>query len=269
MKPLRALLLQASSLLFTGLACAAPQHAVTLYNEPPKYPANFKHFDYVNPDAPKGGIFRQGGFGGFDSLNPFISKGVPADDIGLIYDTLAKQGLDEPFTEYGLIAEKIEKAPDNGWVRFYLRPEARFNDGHPVRAEDVVFSFQTLTKDGAPMFRGYYNDVADVIAEDPLKVLFKFKHTNNRELPLILGQLPVLPKHWWAERDFSKGNLEIPLGSGPYKVAEVKAGRSIRYERVKDYWGKDLPVNRGFYNFDVLATDYYRDNTVADRKSVV
>ncbi|ROM70479.1 hypothetical protein BK654_03905 [Pseudomonas brassicacearum] len=263
MKPFRALLLQASSLLFAGLACAAPQHALTLYNEPPKYPADFKHFDYVNPDAPKGGVFRQGGFGGFDSLNPFISKGVPADDIGLIYDTLAKQGLDEPFTEYGLIAEKIEKAPDNGWVRFYLRPEAHFNDGHPVRAEDVVFSFQTLTKDGAPMFRGYYNDVAEVIAETPLKVLFKFKHTNNRELPLILGQLPVLPKHWWAERDFNKGNLEIPLGSGPYKVTEVKAGRSIRYERVKDYWGKDLPVNRGFYNFDVLITDYYRDNTVA------
>jgi microcin C transport system substrate-binding protein len=263
MKPLRALLLQASGLLFAGLACAAPQHALTLYNEPPKYPANFKHFDYVNPDAPKGGIFRQGGFGGFDSLNPFISKGVPADDIGLIYDTLARQSLDEPFTEYGLIAEKIEKAPDNGWVRFYLRPEARFNDGHPVRAEDVVFSFQTLTKDGAPMFRGYYNDVAEVIAEEPLKVLFKFKHTNNRELPLILGQLPVLPKHWWASREFNTGNLEIPLGSGPYRVAEVQAGRSIRYERVKDYWGKDLPVNRGFYNFDVLTTDYYRDNTVA------
>jgi len=263
MKPLRALLLQAGGLLFAGLACAAPQHAVTLYNGPPKYPADFKHFDYVNPDAPKGGIFRQGGFGGFDSLNPFISKGVPADDIGLIYDTLAKQGLDEPFTEYGLIAEKIEKAPDNAWVRFYLRPEARFNDGHPVRAEDVVFSFQTLTKDGAPMFRGYYNDVAEVVAEDPLKVLFKFKHTNNRELPLILGQLPVLPKHWWADRDFNKGNLEIPLGSGPYRVTEVKAGRSVRYERVKDYWGKDLPVNRGFYNFDVLTTDYYRDNTVA------
>ncbi|TNF80221.1 ABC transporter substrate-binding protein [Pseudomonas sp. ICMP22404] len=263
MKPLRALLLQAGGLLFAGLACAAPQHAVTLYNEPPKYPADFKHFDYVNPDAPKGGIFRQGGFGGFDSLNPFISKGVPADDIGLIYDTLAKQGLDEPFTEYGLIAEKIEKAPDNAWVRFYLRPEAHFNDGHPVRAEDVVFSFQTLTKDGAPMFRGYYNDVAEVIAEDPLKVLFKFKHTNNRELPLILGQLPVLPKHWWADRDFNKGNLEIPLGSGPYRVTEVKAGRSVRYERVKDYWGKDLPVNSGFYNFDVLTTDYYRDNTVA------
>lgn len=253
-------------LVFAGLACtahAAPQHALTLYNEPPKYPADFKHFDYVNPDAPKGGTFRQAGFGGFDSLNPFISKGVPADDIGLIYDTLAKQGLDEPFTEYGLIAGKIEKAPDNSWVRFYLRPEARFHDGHPVRAEDVVFSFQTLMKSGSPLFRGYYSDVDNVIAEDPLRVLFTFKHTSNRELPLILGQLSILPKHWWEHRDFSKGNLEIPLGSGPYKVSEVKAGRSIRYERVKDYWGKDLPVNQGFYNFDNMTIDYYRDNTVA------
>jgi len=266
MMPLRALLLQASGLLLTGIACfvqAAPQHALTLYNEPPKYPADFQHFDFINPQAPKGGTFREAGFGGFDSLNPFISKGVAADNISLIYDTLARQSLDEPFTEYGLIASKIEKAPDNAWVRFYLRPEARFNDGHPVRAEDVVFSFQTLMKNGAPMYRGYYADVDEVIAEDPLRVLFKFKHTNNRELPLILGQLTVLPKHWWATRDFAKGNLEIPLGSGPYKVAEVKAGRSVRYERVKDYWGKDLPINRGFYNFDVMSTDYYRDNTVA------
>ncbi|HCS44548.1 MAG TPA: hypothetical protein DIW52_17260, partial [Pseudomonas sp.] len=169
----------------------------------------------------------------------------------------------QQLTEYGLVAGQIEKAPDNSWVRFYLRPEAHFHDGHPIRAEDVVFSFEALTKDGAPLYRGYYSDVAEVIAEDPLKVLFKFKHTNNRELPLILGQLPVLPKHWWASRDFSKGNLEMPLGSGPYKVSEVKAGRSVRYERVKDYWGKDLPANRGFYNFDVLTTDYYRDNTVA------
>ncbi|SDJ41620.1 extracellular solute-binding protein [Pseudomonas abietaniphila] len=252
--------------LLLGMACssqAAPQHAITLYNEPPKYPADFKHFDYVNPDAPKGGILRSAGFGGFDSLNPFISKGVPADDIGLIYDTLARQGLDEPFTEYGLIAGKIEKAPDNSWVRFYLRPEAKFNDGHPVRAEDVVFSFNTLIKDGSPLYRSYYADVDQVVAEDPLTVLFKFKHNDNRELPLIIGQLPVLPKHWWASRDFNKGNLEIPLGSGPYKVVDVKAGRSVRYERVKDYWGKDLPVNKGLYNFDRLSTDYYRDNTVA------
>ena len=262
MMPLRTLI----GLLFAGAALfahAAPQHALTLYNEPPKYPADFKHFAYVNPDAPKGGTFRQAGFGGFDSLNPFISKGVPVDGIGEVYDTLAKQGLDEPFTQYGLIASKIEKAPDNSWVRFYLRPEARFHDGHPVRAEDVVFSFHTLIKNGGPLYRGYYADVEEVIAEDPLRVLFKFKHSNNRELPLILGQIAVLPKHWWATRDFTKGNLEIPLGSGPYKITQVKAGRSVRYERVKDYWGKDLPVNRGFYNFDVMTIDYYRDNTVA------
>ncbi|BAQ80774.1 extracellular solute-binding protein [Pseudomonas sp. St29] len=266
MMPLRALLLRTGCLLFGVIACcaqAAPQHALTLYNEAPKYPASFQHFDFVDPQAPKGGTFRMAGFGSFDSLNPFISKGVPEQNIGLIYDTLMTQSLDEPFTEYGLVAGKIEKAPDNSWVRFYLRPEARFNDGQPIRAEDVVFSFQTLMSAGSPLYRGYYADVDQVIAEDPLRVLFKFKHNNNRELPLILGQLTVLPKHWWESRDFAKSNLEVPLGSGPYRVTAVKAGRSIRYERVKDYWGRDLPVNRGFYNFDVITSDYYRDNTVA------
>lgn len=263
---LRALFIHISSIALLGvasLALAGPKHAQTLYDEPPKYPANFKHFDYVNPDAPKGGTLRQAGFGGFDSLNPFINKGVPADDIGMIYDTLTRHGLDEPFTEYGLLAEKIEKAPDNAWVRFYLRPEARFHDGQPVTAEDVKFSFDTLMSKGAPMYRGYYADVEKVEVESPQRVRFVFKQAGNRELPLIVGQLPVLPKHWWAERDFSKGNLDVPLGSGPYKVADVQAGRSIRYERVKDWWGKDLPVNRGFYNFDTLEIDYYRDNTVA------
>lgn len=263
---LRALLIHVSGIALLGvasLALAGPKHAQTLYDEPPKYPANFKHFDYVNPDAPKGGTLRQAGFGGFDSLNPFINKGVPADDIGMIYDTLTRHGLDEPFTEYGLLAEKIEKAPDNAWVRFYLRPEARFHDGQPVTAEDVKFSFDTLMSKGAPMYRGYYADVEKVEVESPQRVRFVFKQAGNRELPLIVGQLPVLPKHWWAERDFSKGNLDVPLGSGPYKVADVQAGRSIRYELVKDWWGKDLPVNRGFYNFDTLEIDYYRDNTVA------
>lgn len=266
MMPLPCLRLIAGGLLLASLsfqALAAPQHAVTLYDEAPKYPANFKHFDYVNPDAPKGGTFRMNGSGSFDSLNPFINKGVPADNIDLVYDTLARNSLDEPFTEYGLLARQIEKAPDNSWVRFYLRPEARFQDGHPVRAEDVVFTFNTLVTSGAPLYRAYYADVDEVIAEDPLRVLFKFKHKGNRELPLILGQLPVLPKHWWATRDFTKGNLEIPLGSGPYKVAEVKAGRSVRYVRDPNYWGKDLPINRGFYNFDTIRVDYYRDNTVA------
>jgi microcin C transport system substrate-binding protein len=246
-----------------SLTLAAPKHAQNLYDEPPKYPANFQHFDYVNPDAPKGGTLRQAGFGSFDSLNPFISKGVAADDINLIYDTLTVQSLDEPFTVYGLLAEKIEKADDCSWVRFYLRPEARFHDGQPVTAEDVKFTFDLLMSKGAPMYRGYYAEVERAEVEGPLTVKFVFKHAGNRELPLIVGQLPVLPKHWWAERDFSKGNLEQPLGSGPYKVANVQAGRSIRYERVKDWWAKDLPVSRGFYNFNTLQIDYYRDNTVA------
>jgi microcin C transport system substrate-binding protein len=265
-RPLRSFLLAAGGSLLlglAGLAQAAPQHALTLYGEAPKYPADYRHFDYVDPDAPKGGTLRQAGFGSFDSLNPFINKGVAADEIGLVYDTLTRHGLDEPFSEYGLLAEKIERAPDNSWVRFHLRPEARFHDGHPVTAEDVVFSFETLMKDGAPMYRAYYADVSQAVAEDERRVRFDFKHAGNRELPLILGQLAVLPKHWWASRDFTKSGLEPPLGSGPYRIADVQAGRSIRYERVKDWWGKDLPANRGFYNFDAVQIDYYRDNTVA------
>ena len=249
--------------LTSSLAQAAGQHAITLYGEPPKYPADFQHFDYVNPEAPKGGTFRQSGLGSYDSLNPLISKGVSADGIGIIYDTLTRHSMDEPFTEYGLLASKIEVAPDHTWVRFYLRPEARFSDGQAVTAEDVVFSFETLMQHGEPQYKAYYADVAKVTAEDPLQVRFDFKHGNNRELPLILGQLAVLPKHWWANRDFNKGNLDIPLGSGPYKVGKLEPGRSIRYERVKDWWGKDLPVNRGFYNFDNLVIDYYRDGSVA------
>jgi microcin C transport system substrate-binding protein len=255
--------LAALLVLASGLAQAAGQHAVTLYGEPPKYPANFKHFDFVNPDAPKGGTFRQSGLGSYDSLNPFINKGVAADDIGIIYDTLTRHSMDEPFTEYGLLAGKIEVAPDHRWVRFYLRPEARFNDGQAVTADDVVFSFETLIKDGGPQYKAYYADVAKVTAEDRLRVRFDFKHGNNRELPLILGQLAVLPKHWWANRDFNQGNLDIPLGSGPYQIGKLEPGRSIRYERVKDWWGKDLAVNRGFYNFDKLVIDYYRDGSVA------
>lgn len=250
-------------LCLAGVAQAAPRHALTLYDEKPKYSGDFSHFDYVNPDAPKGGTLRQAGFGSFDSLNPFINKGVAADDIGLVYDTLTTNSLDEPFTVYGLLAEKIEKGPNNEWVRFHLRPEARFHDGKPVQAEDVVFTFETLISKGAPHYRGYYADVEKAVVEGPRRVRFDFKHAGNRELPLILGQLPVLPKHWWAEKDFTSGSMEPPLGSGPYRIERVKAGRSVRYTRVDDYWGKDLAVNRGFYNFDHVQFDYYRDNTVA------
>lgn len=246
----------------TGALQAAPQHAATLYDEAPKYPADFTHFDYVNPDAPKGGTLRLSGFGSFDSFNGFVSRGTAADNLALIYDTLTFHALDEPFTEYGLVAESIEKAEDDSWVRFHLRPEARFHDSVGITADDVVFTFNALVEQGAPFYRAYYGDVAQVVADDEHTVTFHFKHSGNRELPLVLGQLPVLPKHYWAERDFSKGTLEPPLGSGPYRITQVRPGRSVTFERVNDYWAADLPVQRGFYNFDKVVTDYYRDTSV-------
>ncbi|MCJ8168022.1 extracellular solute-binding protein [Atopomonas sediminilitoris] len=242
---------------------AAGQHAITLYNEAPKYPAEFKHFDFVNPDAPQGGTLRLAGFGSFDSLNPFISKGVAGDYLNLSYETLTFHSLDEPFTEYGLLAESIEKDPANQWVRFTLRPQARFHDGQAVTAADVQFTFNALLQHGAPAYKAYYADVAAAVIESERVIRFDFKHANNRELPMILGQLPVLPAHWWAERDFSKTSLEAPLGSGPYRVSDVEAGRQLRFSKVNDWWGKDLAVNRGFYNFAHVHVDYYRDNTVA------
>jgi microcin C transport system substrate-binding protein len=254
--------LGAALLMLAGAAQAEPRHAITLYDEPPKYPADFQHFDYVNPDAPKGGILRQRDIGGFDSFNPFIPKGN-AVGVGLIYDSLTYHSPDEPFTEYGLLAERIDKAPDNSYVRFILNPKARFHDGTPVTADDVIFTFNILVEKGDPMYRHYYADVAQVVAEDKLKVRFDFKHKDNRELPLILGQIQVLPKHWWATRDFAKGGLEPPLGSGPYRIGKVSPGSSVRFERVKDWWAKDLPVSRGLYNFDTIQIDYYRDTQVA------
>lgn len=191
-------------LLLGGTAHAETRHAQTLYDEPPKYPANFQHFDYVNPDAPKGGILRRQGVGGFDSFNPFIPKGNAVEEVGLVYDSLTYHSPDEPFTEYGLLAERIEKAPDNSYVRFFLNPKARFHDGSPVTAEDVIFTFNALVEKGHPMYRHYYADVADVVAEKPLTVRFDFKHKDNRELPLILGQIQILPKHWWTELDDSQ-----------------------------------------------------------------
>ena len=253
----------AALLLSPALALGAGQHAITLYGEAPKYPASFKHFDYVNPDAPKGGTLRQAGFGGFDSFNPFINKGVAEENIGLIYDTLTKRSLDEPFSEYGLLAERIERDPQNRWVRYHLRQEARFHDGQPVTADDVVFTFESLMAHGSPLYKTYYADVAKVVAESPRSVRFEFKHANNRELPMILGQLSILPKHWWAGRNFADGTLDIPVGSGPYRIERFQAGRTIRYTRVKDWWGENLPVNRGQNNFDAIEVDYYRDNTVA------
>lgn len=237
-------------------------HALILHGTP-KYPADFKHFEYVNPDAPKGGEVIQAAIGTFDSLNPFILRGVSAAALGLTFDTLLQSSSDEAFTEYGLLAESIELPADRKWVAFTLRPEARFHDGKPVTAEDVVWSFETLKAKGAPFYRAYYADVLKAEALGERKVRFSFGDTVNMELPLIIGQMPVLPKHYFADKEFDRTSLEPITGSGPYKVASFEPGRTITYERVADYWAKDLPIMRGRYNYDRIRYDYYRDATVA------
>jgi len=258
-------LLACLSVAVVGLtppAQAEPVHAIAMHGEP-KYGPNFTHFDYTNPDAPKGGTLRLAWVGSYDNLNPFIIKGRSAIGLGLVYDTLMTASLDEPFTHYGLVAESLETPPDRSWVIFHLNPKAHFHDGTPVTAEDVLFSFDILRTDGAPMYRFYYADVAKAEALDEHTVKFTFSTHQNRELPLVLGQLPVLPKHAWEGRTFSDTTLEPPVGSGPYRVAAFEPGRYIRYERVKDYWAADLPVMVGMYNFDAIQYDYYRDFTVA------
>lgn len=237
-------------------------HALALHGDL-KYGADFSHFEYVDPNAPKGGTLRLATIGTFDSLNPFILQGTPAAGAGLIYDTLLTSSDDEAFSEYGLLAERVEVPPDGSWVAFYLRPEARWHDGEPLTSADVVFSFNLLTTDGHPFYRSYYGSVAEVEAIDERTVKFTFAGEPNNELPLIVGQLPILPQHYWQDRDFSRPTLDAPLGSGPYRILDFDAGRSIRYERVPDYWGADVPVNVGKNNFDVLSYDYYRDTTVA------
>ena len=228
-----------------------------------KYPPDFSHFDYVNPDAPKGGRFREASIGTFDSLNPFIVKGTVAEGTGLLYDSLMTRSLDEPFSQYGLLAEQLRVPEDRSWIEFDLRPEARFSDGHPVTAEDVVFTFDLLKEKGSPFFKSYYAAVQSVKALSPRTVRFEFGATTNRELPLIVGEVPILPSHYWAEHDFETPSLEPPLGSGPYLVDRVDPGRTLVYKRNPDYWGRDLPVNRGRFNFDYHQYDYYRDSTVA------
>ena len=241
---------------------STPQHGLAMHGDL-KYPADFPHFDYVNPNAPKGGVLKQAALGTFDSLNPFIIKGVAAAGTGLIYDTLMESSADEPFSEYGLLAKTVTRADDNSWVEFELRKEARFHDGKPVTPEDVIFTFNTLIEKGRPFYRAYYADIANISKTGPHSVRFNFKSTENRELPLIIGQVPVLPKHYWQDKDFTKTTLTPLLGSGPYTMAKVDSGRAIYYQRDENYWGKDLPINKGRHNFDQLVFEYYRDNTVA------
>ena len=235
-----------------------------------KYPVDFAHFDYVNPDAPKGGEFRLHSIGTFDNLNPFVLKGTRLRGdaaialSGLPYDSLMLRALDEPDAMYGLVANRVEIAPDRSWVAFTMRPEARFNDGSPLTAEDVVFSYEILISKGAPQYRVILRDVESAVVESTHKVRFSFtKNAAKRDLPLTVAGIPIFSKAYYATRDFSKTTLDPPLGSGPYRITRVDQGRSLVYERVDDYWAKDLPVNRGRYNFVTIRFDFYRDRNVA------
>jgi microcin C transport system substrate-binding protein len=261
----------AACLAFTPLAAQEAQwrHGSALLGEP-KYAPGFKQFDYVNPSAPKGGLVRLGAQGTFDSFNLAVAgvKGNPAMGLGLLFETLTTSSLDEPSASYGLLAETFSYPEDYSSVSFRLRPEAKWHDGQPVTADDVIFSFEVL-KANSPTYAFYYANVTKAEKTGEREVTFTFNEKGNRELPQIMGQLLVLPKHWWEgtdsegrKRDVTQTSLEPPLGSGPYRLKSFDAGRNIAYERVKDYWGQNLNVNVGLNNFDEIRYEYYRDATV-------
>ena len=260
--------LAAGALLALAAIPAAAQPKVTVSHgltllDTLKYGPAFAHFDYVNPNAPKGGTARLHAVGSFDTFNPFVIKGVPAAGIGLVYETLMTNSLDDLSAEYGLIAESVEVPDDLSYATYNLRRAARFHDGTPITAADVVWSFDTLKAKGAPHYRFYYGDVAQAEALAPDKVKFHFTGPKNRELPQIIGQLPVLSKKYWEGREFDSTTLERPVGSGPYRVGPFEAGRHIVYERVADHWARDIPTVKGQYNFDQVRYDFYRDPTIA------
>ena len=262
-------LIVATLTLLSGfqVSSAAPLHALTVYGEAPRYPADFKHFNYVNPDAPKGGSMRRSAqeIGQFDHLMPYLDKGTGVSQLnGMVYSPLAVKSLDEPNTVYGLVAQRMERGVDGLSLRFFLNPKARFADGTPITAEDVRYTYDLLMTQGSLSYRTEFEDVKAVEVESPTQIRFDFKSAENRSLPLDLASLPVFPEHWWKNRDFAGGGgFEIPLGSGPYKVAKVDPGRSITFARDPDWWGKDLPVNKGFYNFDSFSVEYFGDTDVA------
>jgi microcin C transport system substrate-binding protein len=235
-------------------------HGFAMHGEP-LHPVPVQ-LDFLNPDAPKGGAVKFAALGTFDSLHPFTLKGVPAAGIGALWETLCFHARDEAFTVYGLIAEQIEVPEDRSWVAFTLRPEAKWIDGSPITVEDVIFSFDILKAKGPPMFASYYTDVLKAEKTGERKVLFTFRQATNRELPLIISELEVLPSKWWASRDFEKSSMDVALSSGAYKVDSYDIGRSITYRRVPSWWAKDLWMNKGRNNFETIRYDYYRDNDV-------
>lgn len=248
--------------LFAGSACAGVRH-LALYGKA-KYADDFQHFEYVNPDAPQGGRIVMPEYGGFDNFNPFIFKGAASLTVAdLIWDSLGYTPVDDTASAYPLLAKEFELPKDNSYIGFILDEKARFADGSPVTADDVIFSFKALTEQGAPIYKVYYGDVEKVEKVNNRHVRFRFKaDSQNRELPLILTQLKIFSAKDWQNRDFAKPSLKIPLGNGPYKIKAFEVGKYIVLERNRDYWGNNLPVRRGFYNFDEIRIDYYQDTTV-------
>ncbi|MBC8716314.1 extracellular solute-binding protein [Ochrobactrum sp. Marseille-Q0166] len=259
----------ASTVSLAHAAGSEPQwrYSSSLIGEP-KYPAGFKHYDYVNPDAPKGGVLNQVAVGTFNSFNPYVIQGVAAAGLadfggGMLYDTLMSDSLDQGSTQYPQIAEALQYPDDFSWVKFKLNPNAKWHDGQPITVDDVIWSFDVLKKQ-SPLYNKYYGDVEKAETTGDHEVTFTFSQKGNRELPQIMGQLAVLPKHWWKgkdpqgkQRDITRPTLEIPLGSGAYKIKSAVPGRSVVWERVADYWGKDLPENVGRNNFDEVRYEYY------------
>ncbi|MBA7473828.1 Oligopeptide-binding protein AppA [subsurface metagenome] len=236
-------------------------HAITLRGEP-KYAKGFTHFDYVNPDAPKGGTLILNSIGTYDNFHSFAQRGVAAAASTSFYDTLLVASDDEVEVYYGLIAKKLEYPEDSKWIIFHINPKAKHQDGRAITAEDVVFSFNKFVEQGVPQFKQYYKNVAGVEALDRYRVKFSLSE-GDKEMLISLGSHPILPRHYWESRDFTEPLTEIPLGSGAYTVKDYKIGQYVVYERLKNYWAMDIPVNKGQLNFDYIRYDYYRDQTVA------
>ncbi len=249
-------------LFFPCGAYAEQTHAIAMHGQP-RYAADYKYFDYVNPAARKGGDLKTSKSGSFDNLNNHVILGNNAEGLELLNDKLMQRAWNEPFTLYGLVAESVDVAPDRSQITFHLHKAARFHDGQPMTAEDVKFSYEMFRKHGHPVRRRVYGLIKDVKVISDHDIQFTFGKGYDRESVLILGLMPVLPRHYWLKQDVSKTTLEPPLGSGPYKIKSVEPGRKLVYERVKDYWAKDLPVNVGQYNFDTITYSYYRDDDIA------
>ncbi|HEX2336959.1 MAG TPA: extracellular solute-binding protein, partial [Hyphomicrobiaceae bacterium] len=245
--------------LLSATVSAEPVEGLAMHGKP-KHALGFTHFPYTNPDAPKGGRIVLGALGTFDSLNPFIIRGVtPSGVREYVYESLMARSGDEPFSLYGLIAQSVDMPDDRSAITFNLRPEARFSDGMPITPEDVLYSHQILKEKGWPYHRSHYAKVAAAAKTGPHSVRFTFNAPGDREIPLIMGLLPVLPRHLLAPEAFDRTTLEAPVGSGPYRLERIDAGRSVTYRRNPDWWARDLPVTRGRFNFDEIRVEYFRD----------